>query len=173
MNVLFHTTVAFGVAVLLTDTNRVRPNAIVKDSLITGLIAFAIGIILHGVLDYMPHCYPIDSKVDAILSFIIIAILIYLTNKRYRLITGLAFFGGIFPDLADHSQGILNKYFGLNFPIGDKFFPWHWQEYSGSIYNSNCGISTLNHILIILTVVGFCWVRRTDMKRMFNKNEKA
>jgi hypothetical protein len=74
---------------------------------------------------------------------------VWLTNKRYRLITGLSFVGSLFPDLVDLSPGILNKQLGQSFPIINKIFPWHWHEYSGSIYGGDCGVSTANHLFVI------------------------
>jgi hypothetical protein len=126
-----------------------------------------LGVISHGELDYIPHCYPIKSITDIVLGIIIIFTLTLLTNKKYRFITGLAFFGCIFPDLVDELVRIGNIFMGISLPIRENYFPWQWDDYSGSIYTHNCGISNINHILLILTVAIFCWFRRTDLRRMF------
>ena len=63
----------------------------------------------------------------------------------------------------DLLPAILNKYVGLHLPIIDKIFPWHWHDYSGSIYTQNCGVSTFNHILVVLTIAVICWFRRVDL----------
>lgn len=167
MNVLFHTTAAVGVAVLLTDTNKVKIHSNVIRASITGTFAFILGAISHGALDYIPHCYPINSKVDVILGLIIIVIFTFLAKKDYKLIVGLAFIGSIFPDLVDLSPEILNSYLGFNLPIIDNIFPWHWSEYSGSIYVQNCHVSFLNHSLVLLTVGLICWARRNDLTKIF------
>ncbi|MCC7332723.1 MAG: hypothetical protein IT232_08960 [Flavobacteriales bacterium] len=173
MNVIFHTTTAISVAVLLTDTRRIEQSTTSKNVVGTSILAFTVGLISHGALDYIPHCYPINSKLDAVVSLTIIVITTWLTNKKYRLIMGLSFLGSIFPDLVDLSPAIINKQLRLNFPAFEKIFPWHLHDYSGSIYNDNCNNSTLNHILLLLTICIICWCRRTDIKTIFNKdNEK-
>lgn len=167
MNVIFHTTTAISIAVLLTDTKKIEQSTTFKKIISTGTLTFIIGLISHGVLDYTPHCYPINSKTDVITSLIVILTTIWLTNKKYRLIVALSFFGCVFPDLVDLSPGIINKQFGLSLPTFDKIFPWHFHDYSGSIYNNKCNNSTLNHIFLLLTIGIICWCRQTDMKMMF------
>jgi hypothetical protein len=169
MNVIFHTTTAFGVSVLLTDT-KAMATATNKKVIEAGVFGFLLGLLSHGTLDYIPHCYPINSKLDAIAGLTMIIALVWLTKKRYRLITGLSFVGSLFPDLVDLSPGILNKQLGLSLPIINKIFPWHWHEYSGSIYGGDCGVSTANHLFVILTVIIICWSRRSDLKQMININ---
>lgn len=171
MNVLFHTTAAIGVAVMLTDTHKVKPDTIFKDSISTGFFAFVTGIISHGALDYIPHCYPVNSKADAILGLATIITLTLLTVKKYRPIIGLAFTGSIFPDMIDLSPAILNKYLGLSFPITDNIFPWHWHDYSGSIYTQECDVSAINHFIVLMIVAIVCWFRQADLKTMFDRRK--
>ena len=109
------------------------------------------------------------QKIDAFLGLIIIFLTIFLTNKRYWLIVTLSFLGSIFPDLVDLLPAILNKQLGFNLPEMGKIFPWHWRSFSGSIYVKNCQISTLNHVLVLLTVSFVCWLNRMDFKRMFER----
>jgi hypothetical protein len=67
MNVLFHTISAVGVVAMVTDTDIVKQgnSSGVK---MTSLIAFLSAVFFHGVLDYMPHCYPVPSKWDVIMG---------------------------------------------------------------------------------------------------------
>jgi hypothetical protein len=123
MNILFHTTTAISVAVLLTDTNRVEQATNSKIIYWTSFLAFTVSLISHGALDYIPHGYPINSKFDAIAGLTMILLTIWLTNKKYRLIMGLAFLGSIVPDIIDLSPAIINKQLGLSIPIIDKIFP--------------------------------------------------
>jgi hypothetical protein len=163
MNILLHTTTAISVAVLLTDTNRIKQATNSKIIYWTSFFAFTVSLISHGALDYIPHCYPINSKFDAIAGLLMILITIWMTNKKYRLIIGLAFAGCIFPDLVDHLPSILNKEFGFSLPIFEKIFPWHVKEYSGSIYSGNCNISNLNHALLLLTIAIVFYCRWKDV----------
>jgi hypothetical protein len=169
MNILFHTTTAISVAVLLTDTNRIKQATNSKIIYWTSFFAFTVSLISHGALDYIPHCYPINSKFDAIAGLTMILITIWLTNKKYRLIIGLAFAGCIFPDLVDHLPSILNKEFGFSLPIFEKIFPWHVKEYSGSIYSGKCNISNLNHSLLLLTIAIVFYCRWKDVTVIYKK----
>ena len=170
MNVIFHTTTAISVAVLLTDTKRIEQSKTSKNVIWTSILVFTVGLISHGALDYIPHCYPVNSKLDAIAGLTMILTTIWLTNKKYRLIMGLSFLGCIFPDLLDLSPGIINKQLGLSLPTIDKIFPWHLHDFSGSIYTDNCNNSTLNHMLLLSTICIVCFCRRTDLKTMFKKD---
>lgn len=86
MNILFHTTTAISIAVLLTDTNRIKQATNSKIIYWTGFFAFTVSLISQGDLDYIPLCYPINAKFDAIAGLTIILLTIWLTNKKYRLI---------------------------------------------------------------------------------------
>jgi hypothetical protein len=108
MNVIFHTTTAISVALLLTDTNKIKQSTTSEIIYWSSLFAFTVGLISHGALDYIPHCYPINSKVDAIAGLTMILITIWLTNKKYRLIIGFSFLGSIAPDIVDLSPSIIN-----------------------------------------------------------------
>jgi len=170
MNVLFHTTTAIGVTVLLTDTVRLGNKPTLKRVIPTGFYAFSIGIISHGALDFIPHCYPINSKVDAIGGLLMILIAIWLTNRHFRVITGLACLGAIFPDIVDLGPKIINKQLNLGLTLPDNIFPWHWHTYSGSIYTETCNVSSLNHLLLLLTIGIVLWTRRTDLKVITKKS---
>ncbi len=165
MNVLFHVTTAVGVAVVLTDTTKIKS---VKESITPAFFAFVCGVVIHGILDYMPHTYPFNAKLDAILGLLIMCIAVFISTRKYILIVSLAFLGSIFPDLIDLMPSILNRYLGLNISFyQDKLFPWHWSEYSGSIFIGKNIVSDINHILVVLLTAIICWCRRTDFKNIF------
>lgn len=167
MNIIFHTTTAIGVAVLLTDTKRLEHTVSLTPILVTAIFAFVVGVCVHGVLDYTPHCYPINSKADVVIGLLIILSLTRLAKKKFRIIVAFSFLGSVFPDLVDLSLPIINKQLGLALPTFKALFPWHWHEYSGSIYNGDCAVSTINHLLLLLTITIICWCRRTDLKKIF------
>jgi len=168
MNVLFHTTTAIGIVALLTNTNKIERT---KYSIQTGIIVFIVGILSHGILDYIPHCYPIPSKLDVLLGSLMILTGVVLSNKRYRMIVALAFLGSIIPDLIDLSPAIMNKQLGWQLPIFNKIFPWHLKAYSGSIYTGQCTISTINH-LVLMVLIGITFLcRRSAVNQIFNRNK--
>lgn len=151
---------------MMNDTEKVeRYNSLTKQVSI-GVLCFVTGVISHGALDYIPHCYPVNSKIDVVISSLLIMIITLLAKSKYRIIVGLTFLGCIFPDIIDLSPAILNKYVGLNLPIHRNVFPWHLHIYSGSIYSDNCGVSTFNHYLTVLVVLIICWTRQKDLKLM-------
>lgn len=168
MNVLFHTTTAIGIVVLFTNTKKIEHP---KDVLSTSLIVFITGILSHGILDYIPHCYPIPSKLDVLLGLIMILTGVLLSNKRYRIIVALALLGCIIPDLIDLSPAIINKQLGWHLPIFNKLFPWHSKTYSGSVYNGQCTVSNINHTVLVALIGIVFWFRRTTMNFIFNSNK--
>lgn len=165
MNVLFHTTTALGIAVLFTHTKSKRP------SITTSIFVFIIGILSHGILDTIPHCYPIPSKLDVSLGLLMILTATWFSHKKYRIIVLSAFIGCIMPDLIDLSPAIVNKQLGWNLPVFDKLFPWHFKQFSGSIYTDDCTISTMNHSIVVIALGAACWYRRSVVKVMFRKGE--
>lgn len=170
MNIIFHTTTAIGVTVLVTDTVRLGDKPSLNRVIPTALYAFFIGIISHGGLDFIPHCYPINSKLDVIAGLLMILLTLRLTNRHFRTITGFASLGAIFPDLVDLGPKIVNKHLNLGLTLPDNIFPWHWHAYSGSIYNGACNVSTFNHLLLLLMIGAILWTRQTDSKAIFKKS---
>ena len=173
MNVLFHTATAIATVVLITDTNRPLLKMYDRINVRDSFLALFVGIIFHGILDYMPHRYPVNSKIDAIASLFIFIAILFWVDKKYKLIIVASFLGNILPDLIDLLPGILNKYFSFNIPILPKIFPWHWPEYSGSIYKGGYNISNLNHLLVLLFVLIICLVRYKDFREIFIRNSSA
>lgn len=87
---------------------------------------FILGILIHGILDLLPHTYPIPSKLDVLLALLIFAVAIYFAPKRNRLLIVACFVGAVIPDVIDHSPLILQKYAGFESPrLPSKIFPWH------------------------------------------------
>lgn len=148
MNVIFHIVAGTGIVATMSHLK-------VKDQKV-GKIAsgFFLGLISHGILDYSPHCYPINSKVDFLLGLLLIATSIFFVKKEWKLIVTAIYFGCVFPDLIDLSPEIINSQLGFNLPTFENIFPWHIHEYSGSIYSGECEVSSINHILTFL----FCGI---------------
>jgi len=171
MNVLFHAISSVTVTVLVTNTQKIEKNNTKKTIVFTCIVAFTLGIISHGILDYVPHCYPINSKVDVFISLLFISIFIFLVKGKYKLIATSSFVGCIFPDIIDLSPGIINSYLDIGVPTFNKIFPWHWQIHSGSIYDGHCNVSNFNHLLLIVIVTLLCIVKINDMRVMMKKNK--
>lgn len=165
MNVLFHTTTALGIAVLFTNTKSK------KLSITTNIFVFISGILSHGALDYIPHCYPIPSKIDTSLGLLMIITATWFCNKKYRIIVLSSFIGCIIPDLIDLSPSIINKQLGWSLPVFNKVFPWHFKQFSGSVYTDDCSISNINHTILVISLGAACWYKRSGVREMFSKEE--
>lgn len=171
MNVLFHTSAAIGTIALSVSNDSVEDKIFSKNNIKRGVnFFFGIGIISHGVLDFIPHCYPINSKIDAIISLIIILASIFSSNKQNKFLVTLIFLGSIFPDLIDLSPQIIEKYLGINMPNFEKIFPWHFHENSGSIYNDNCSNSMVYHSILTFSILLIVWIKRGLLFHVFVQN---
>ena len=167
MNIIFHTTAALGIIATINNTQ----NSIVskRTKILHALTAFVVGVISHGALDYIPHCYPINPKIDVTLAATIMAMLLFFSNSKYRLMVALTFLGSIFPDIIDLSPQILNKYVGTSIPLYDKIFPWHFEKYSGSIFIDDCKTSALNHFILVFVVSIICLKRKDEVIKIFTR----
>ncbi|MBL0884224.1 MAG: hypothetical protein IBJ16_12925 [Chitinophagaceae bacterium] len=129
------------------------------------------GILSHGILDTIPHCYLIPSKIDASLGLLMIITAIWLCNKQYSIMVLSSFIGCIIPDLIDLSPSIINKQLGWSLPVFDKLFPWHFKQFSGSVYTDDCTISNINHTILVIALGAVCWYKRSVVREMFSKGE--
>ena len=119
MNGIFHTLSSVAIVVMVADVSKPLAKMEVCSKM---ALAFTLGIIVHGILDYIPHRYPFNSKIDVIVSLAFILFLIFKAKRRYRGIVIASIFGCIFPDILDLSSGIFNKYLHLHLPIIQKIF---------------------------------------------------
>ena len=120
-----------------------------QDSLPVLTVGFVTGVLLHGLLDWLPHSYPIPNSVDIVVSLILFAVALVLVKQQHRPLLCVCFLGAIFSDLVDLGPPMINKEFGWSLPVV-RVFPWHWRRYSGSIYNgSKVFDSFLLHLLVI------------------------
>lgn len=168
MNVTFHTIAAIGVTAALVDSQSEKLEPAQKKIAII-LVSLIAGVISHGILDYIPHCYPIPSKIDVVAGAAIIFFATYMSNRYYQPLIFSVLIGSILPDIVDLLPNILNKYLNMSISTHSKLFPWHWKIYSGSIYNGDCNVSNLNHIIIIISTLIICAMRKKDIKKIFSK----
>src|SRR5690349_9306159 len=172
MNVTFHTLTALATAAVLSSKHIKSASEKVfafsdKSVLVVG---FAVGVVSHGLLDYVPHTYPIRSTVDVALSLVLFAVAIFLAKPHHRLLLAVCFLGSIFPDLIDLAPAILNHHLGWSLPVVG-VFPWHWRQYSGSIYDGNRKVeSLLAHVLVVSVSLGLIYFYRASL---FSRKTKA
>jgi len=159
VNVTFHTTVALATAAFLSSTQS-RPasgGTAARPSLLIAVIGFVAGVVEHGVMDYVPHSYPIPSGMDVVFSIILFTVAVALTKPQFRVLVTVCFIGSIFPDLVDLGPPILNRHLGWSLP-SVKIFPLHWPQYSGSLdHGANNLQSVVSHSVFIGFCVSLCW----------------
>jgi hypothetical protein len=163
MNVTFHMVAAIGAtAALSSGKKRVSFLQSNSSDLLFLAAAFVGGVLLHGLLDWLPHSYPINSAADVGVSFVVLAGVIVFVRREHRLLLGACAFGSVLPDLVDLGPAIINKRLGWSLPVF-KFFPWHWQQYSGSNYDGNRNLeSILCHLLVVGASFCLIWVYRCN-----------
>jgi hypothetical protein len=152
MNVIFHILGALGTASVLARTTKPAgafPVASVSD-LAAPAAGFAIGVVVHGAMDFAPHSYPLRASTDIIMALLMMAAAFAISDPRRWLLLGACCVGALFPDLIDLGPAMLNKHVGLSLPVV-KIFPWHWPENSGSIYDgTRAVISALGHLIAVV-----------------------
>ena len=158
MNVTFHTIGALATAAFLSST-QARPASdatIARPSLLIAVIGFVAGVVEHGIMDYMPHSYPIPSGIDVVFSIILFTVAVALAKPQFRLLVTACFIGSIFPDLVDLGPAILNRHLGWTLPTV-RIFPWHWPQYSGSLSHGTKRFqSAVSHCAVIVVCVSVC-----------------
>lgn len=114
-------------------------------------------------MDYIPHSYPIPSRMDVAFSVILFTLAIALTKPQFRVLVTACFIGSIFPDLVDLGPRILNRHLGLSLPTV-RLFPWHWPQYSGSLYDGKKRVqSAVSHAVVICVWVSLFWLYRHSL----------
>ena len=153
MNVTFHTLTALATAAVLSSTKAGRPRRESSaPSPMPGLaVGFVAGILVHGLLDFVPHSYPIKSIPDVVLSLALFVAALAFAKPQYRLLIASCFLGSILPDLVDLAPAIMNKRLGCSLPV-IKIFPWHWHQYSGSIYNGNRVWASVSYHVVVVSL---------------------
>ena len=159
MNVTFHTLAALGTAAALSSKEQFSAHG--RTSIL--LAGFGAGVLLHGVADYLPHSYPIAPGLDTVLSLTLFAAAFAFAKRQHRLLIGACFLGALFPDLVDLGPSIINHRLGWSVPAV-KIFPWHWRQYSGSIYDgSRLFDSLLLHLVVIGLSVSLLYTYRREL----------
>lgn len=120
------------------------------------LAGFSVGIFLHGVFDYLPHWHPFASGVDLMLAVAMTLVAFGFTERSEWTLVGACLFGSILPDLIDFGPTMADIMLGLPVPsLPFRVFPWHWENYSGSVYDGSNGTASAVLHISIVAVTGF------------------
>ncbi len=117
--------------------------------------AFGLAVLSHGILDGLPHYYPLGIWPDTVVSIAFLAFWLTRVPRWMRVPVIVVCVGSLLPDIIDHVPRDLNRHLHLGLPEWPKLFPWHWREGSGSIPGKTgplWRVSVANHAI----VVAFC-----------------
>lgn len=165
MNVVFHAVAGAALASALY-----RGDGITSRTGYGGLCvgAFLLGIIGHGVMDVLPHQYPLRAGWDIVLAMAVFVGFALFLRRDAVLLFCFAYLGSLFPDLVDLGPRMLNQFAGTALPVSKaKVFFWHRPEYSGSIYDGrHVVLSWVLHGLVVgVSAGGIVHGRRTFSNR--------
>ncbi|HEY7403908.1 MAG TPA: hypothetical protein VIB39_10325 [Candidatus Angelobacter sp.] len=152
------------------DTGQEPTRSAMRDQLPVLAGGFVAGLLLHGVLDFLPHSYPIKPSLDVASSLCLFGAAIIFSKRRHLLLITACFLGAIFPDLIDLGPAILKSRLGWSLPVVKKTFPWHWPQYSGSIYDGSKALQSFSlHVVVIGLSLGVLYQYRRALFRFWER----
>jgi hypothetical protein len=160
VNVAFHELV--GIAITQETAAWLGPPDAIGDAapvparrVFTWATAFGLAIMSHGILDALPHYYPLSSRGDTLVSILLVSFWLWLVPRWLRgplLLIGL---GALLPDIIDHVPDDLRKHLQLDIPVPPNLFPWHWRTGSGSL-PGRTGPLWIESLTYHVIVLAFC-----------------
>lgn len=125
MNITYHTMLGVASASVMVKIIPEEDNIKIYK---IGTIGVGGNILLHGILDILPHNYSLTMIKDGIITLFLIAIAMFFVNNKYRLLTLCCVGGAILPDMID--KIIIRNISTVNFYV----FPWHNAEIINKFY---------------------------------------
>ena len=160
MNVAFHELAGIAIAQETAAWLGTPRAGRIVDRRRRGLVwagAFVMAALAHGVLDALPHYYPLPPVGDAIVSMALVATWVWIAPPWLRLPLFVTCLGALVPDIIDHVPDDLHKHLHLDIPVPPNFFPWHWNGGSGSLVGRS-GPRWAESLTYHAIVVAFCLV---------------
>jgi hypothetical protein len=135
-----------------------------RDAVVT-TIAFGLAIMSHGILDGLPHEYPLRALGDLLATTAVVAAGLWLIQPRFRILLLVTLLGAVLPDVIDHTPRDLNRHLGTHLPELKKVFPWHGAGGSGSLSGDNIVFrahiaSLTNHVMVVAFCATVLWLTR-------------
>ena len=164
MGVTFHALTSVSIAATIAaQTKNPLDGMHLKGHGVFLLIILCVCILSHGILDVLPHQYPLPASVDVVMSLIGITGVAFCTKKDRRFLLLFCFLGCLLPDVIDLTFPILNRKLGMAFPTY-RIFPWHWPAYSGSIFDGRRLFeSTCYHSVVVSLCLLIVYVYRHEL----------
>jgi hypothetical protein len=151
MNLIFHT--VFSISTVPICSKKITESNKPIKYLTLGFVGNIIG---HGIMDLIPHDYPLTRNTDVLISFGIFLLSMIFVKKEYVSSVFFCFLGGALPDLIDKALLPIIGFSHL------KFFPWHWTTIINFFYNLYFNLfnqfistvfKTVNSLVIIVSLV--------------------
>lgn len=133
--------------------------------------AFGAGLCVHGVLDGLPHQYPLPAAPDVVAALALVALVGLLSRPSSRALLVASFSGAIAPDVVDLGPSMLAS--SVTAPLRHPLlFPWHWREGSGSIYDGrHVVVSITNHVIVVALSLLVLWASRSRWRKARREGE--
>jgi hypothetical protein len=150
VNVAFHELV--GIAIAQETGARLGTRESGKRAPVAWTVAFVLAVLSHGILDALPHYYPLPSAVDGVVSITLVAAWLLLVPRWMRWPLFAIGFGALLPDIVDHLPKDLHRHLHLDLPVLPNLFPWHWRTDSGSLTGRTGPLwreSLTNHLIVL------------------------
>jgi hypothetical protein len=156
VNVAFHELAGVALAQETAAWLEARPPT-APPSRVAWLLAVGLAVLSHGILDALPHYYPLPSAVDVAVSLALVAggLAAFPRGRRWWLLA--VCLAAVLPDIIDHVPDDLHRHVSPSIPVPPNLFPWHWLTGSGSLTGRTGPLwreSLTNHVI----VVAFCAV---------------
>lgn len=123
----------------------------------------------HGVLDGLPHGYPLGAIGDTLVTAALVVTWMKLIEPRFRALLLVVLVGALLPDVIDHVPRDLNHHLGTHLPELKKIFPWHGRGGSGSLNGDvlfRAHIASLaNHVIVVTFCAVVLWLTRRVLHR--------
>jgi hypothetical protein len=134
-------------------------------------LCFISNIIMHGIMDLVPHNYPVTTITDVTISFVFFFLSIIFVKREFVPPVFFCFLGGILPDLIDKGFFRILKMNNL------KLFPWHWTDVINFFYKRYSAhtwmFMTFNILAIVASVCLLLMNRKFIFQRMLKFIKKG
>jgi hypothetical protein len=144
-----------GIALAHETAARLDPAAPNRRRWLTLTIACVLAVGSHGVLDALPHYYPLPSVPDAAVSIALVLTWLVLMPRWMRWPLLALCTAALLPDIIDHVPKDLRRHLHLDLPIMSPLFPWHWLTGSGSL-RGQTGPLWRESVTYHVIVLAFC-----------------
>jgi hypothetical protein len=134
-------------------------------------VAFGLGVLSHGILDALPHYYPLKGIEDAIGALALVAVWLWRAPRWMKLPLLAVCLAAVLPDAIDLLPADLNRDFGWHLPADHRVFPWHWRAGSGSWrgrWGPDWRVSLTNHLIVL----AFCGTALVRTRAVLSQKER-